>query len=211
MFILDHDSIAHYDIEAAYEFVLHWRRFYKNEITAYGTNNIISYIEELNLGNDLTEDNVKKLLRWKDPHSLTEKIMSGVNRGTRNSKVYSVLNNLDAINKFRNDIIDEPNFRNIVDEIFPNGTVFSIYLFHIAQPDVFPIADQNVFRTFDLHNNNAPIEFWEKYPLYKVYFNNIFNMCNFIVNDRTALVENRKKVDEALFEFGKFIKKYYKE
>jgi hypothetical protein len=77
MFILDKSKFWDSDLRNAKEFVKFWSKYYSYEIKAIKSGDSISYINELNLKNDLTEQNVKRLLRWKDPRMLTEKILSG--------------------------------------------------------------------------------------------------------------------------------------
>ncbi len=66
MFILDKSKFVDFDLTNAEQFVNLWSNYY--EYTLKDEN---VYIKELNIKNDLTEDNVKKLLRWKDPRWLS--------------------------------------------------------------------------------------------------------------------------------------------
>jgi hypothetical protein len=70
-----------------------------NKIKAFDSNEVIDYFNELNLDNDLSEQNIKRLLRWKDPRMLTEKILSGPNTGKENEKVLKVIHKRECINK----------------------------------------------------------------------------------------------------------------
>jgi hypothetical protein len=153
MFILDKSKFWDSDLRNAKEFVKFWSKYYSYKIKAIKSGDSISYINELNLKNDLTEQNVKRLLRWKDPRMLTEKILSGPNSGDENYRVKRILNKLRDINDFRNGRIGEKSFLKIVENIFPNGLIWSVFLFHIARPYEFPIADQNVFQAFSIQNN----------------------------------------------------------
>ncbi len=89
MFILDIKQFEEFDLNRAKQFVNYWSKHYShNTIKAIGSNEDIHYINELNLGNNLTEQNIKRLLRWKDPRMLTEKKLSDPNKGKENEKNY---------------------------------------------------------------------------------------------------------------------------
>ena len=109
----------------------------------------------------MTDQNIKRLLRWKDHRRLTEKILSGPNEGKENKKVLSVIKKTDSINKFRQGKINEKEFKIETEKIFPSGFVWQIFLFHITRPFEYPIADQNVFRTFSTQKHTAIPEDWE--------------------------------------------------
>jgi hypothetical protein len=204
MFVLDTNLFGDDNLGNAQVFVERWSRCYSDNVKVYNNNEIISYVNELNLDNNLTEENVKRLLRWKDPRQLTEIILTGPNRGQPNEKVFRVLEQLVEINQFRSEQLAEDRFREMVAEIFPNGFIWQVFLFHIAKPCVFPIADQNVFRAFNkIMNNNVDI--WEQYINgYRVFFFGLATAADKNINDVSAL----KCVDNALFEFGKFLRKY---
>lgn len=151
MFILNVNQFGEFDLTRAKQFVDYWSKQYSyNSVKAFGSNEVkvIDYIDELNLGNNLSEQNVKRLLRWKDPRMLTEEILSGPNKGKKNKKVLKVIKKREQINKFRGGEICVNNFKNETEKIFPNGLVWPIFLFHIARPFKYPIADKNVFRAF---------------------------------------------------------------
>lgn len=187
------------------DFTRFWSKYYKYVVKDENGKDDISYIEELNLNNNLTEQNIKRLLRWKDPHMLTEKIQSGKKKGSNNKKVEEVLENFENINNFRVGKISKDDFKRITESIFKTGVVWRIFLFHIARPHEYPIADQNVFRAFFVLNDNKkdPTKAdWDDYIKYKEFFFKIVELAKF------NSVNEMKKVDDALFEFGKFLKKY---
>ncbi|MHC4425155.1 MAG: hypothetical protein ACYSYV_03555 [Planctomycetota bacterium] len=168
-------------------------------------------MKELNLCNDLTCDNVAKLLRWKDPRMLTE--ANPLNPS--NPRVKSVLQKVDDINSFRWSENNETKFWNIVRGIFPNGFIWPVFLFHIARPYEFPIGDRNVFLSFSILTNNEIPKDLEGYKNYKAFFFNISKSAGFIKTSPTGnesnicvIVAALKKVDDALFVFGKFLNAY---
>jgi len=218
MFILDKNKFGDSDLRNAKEFIEFWNNYYHYEVKVLKSKDNISYIDELNLRNDLTEQNVKRLLRWKDHRWLTEEILSGPNKGAENDKVISVLKKLESLNGFRHGRNDENSFLEIVKEIFPTGLIWGVFLFHIARPYQFPIADQNVFQAFSIQTNNKipeDWEDWEGYKEYKKFFFKVAKSAGIIdrqpkgnENNLRDIVWALKEVDKALFVFGKFLSDY---
>ena len=83
MYILNNNQIKEYNLRKAKRFVEFWQEKYSyTPVRVYGSKNkYINYIEELNINHKLTNDNIKRLLRWKDKRWLTDKIISGPNKG----------------------------------------------------------------------------------------------------------------------------------
>ncbi len=222
MFILDKNKFGDFDLENVGEFIEFWSYYYK-DTTKDETGKIISYIEELNLNNDLTRQNVIRLLRWKDPLRLTEKIGE---EKKDNRKVLRVLENLNNLNDFRDKKTSENGFEKVVTDIFPNGTVWPVFLFHIARPYEYPIADKNVCCAFSILSPQNPEEkiseydwesYWKNYRKYKDFFFSIAKSAGIIIhepkgdeNNIFEIVTGLKKVDDALFAFGKFLYEYDK-
>ena len=215
MFILDESKFGDSDLTNAREFVEFWGKYYSYAVKIFRSEDSISYINELNIGNDLSEQNVKRLLRWKDPRMLTEEILSGPNKGKMNRRVKRVLDRLRSLNDFRNGRIDENAFLRVAANIFPNGLIWSVFLFHIARPYEFPMADQNVFRGFSIQTNGRIPEDWGGYKEYKDFFFDIAKSAGIIKrqpkgneSNISEIVPALKKVDDALFTFGRFLKIY---
>jgi hypothetical protein len=174
MFIPDLADITEFDLRRAQAFVDYWSQFYNYRVPVFRTpNEEINYFSELNVRNALTEENVRRLLRWKDPRLLTECILSGPNEGQENPRVVRVLNNLGTINQFRNDEITDDAMRHSAAQVFPYGIVWRAFLLHIAKPHSYPIADQNVFRTCSLHTGLQVEDTWETYAAYCAYYRSI--------------------------------------
>lgn len=208
MFVLNVKQFGDNGFANAQQFVEYWdqcyNRLYPSKVKVYNNNEKILYIHELNLDNDLTTENFKRLLRWKDPHRLTEVILSGPNKGQPNERVNRALNEINRINQFRRHQINEDQFWKAVQNVFPNGFVWGVFLFHIARPQEFPIADQNVFLAFAKIRGNH-VGTWEQYiNWYKPFF---FEVAEAAHIDRQN-VEDLKRADNALFAFGKFLKTY---
>lgn len=214
MFILDKSKFGDCDLTNAKEFVEFWNKESKEDNTKVfnETDKIISYINELNLNNDLTEENVKRLLRWKDHYMLTEKIRSGPNAGNDNDRVMRVLKELKSLNDFRHGRIPETDFLKKVKDIYPNGFVWQVFLFHIARPKEYPIADQNVFRVFHILTKEKTPEYWDGYNSYKEFFFEIAAKAGIRQeneNNFSIYVSRLKEVDNALFAYGIFLESYY--
>lgn len=218
MFILNKKQLGKFDLSKAKQFVDYWGKPYSfGSVKDYNTGKVIDYIEELNLGNRLSEQNIKRLLRWKDYHRLTEKILSGPNKRKDNIKVLKVLKEQKSINRFRQGDIRVEEFKITTEKIFPNGFVWQIFLFHIARPFEFPIADRNVFRAFSIHKNTMIPKDWAGYKDFMDYFFQIAIFAG-IIRKKPAgnelglkeIVKELKRLDNALVAFGQFLNSYRK-
>ena len=193
----------------ASRFVEFWSQFYDDSITVFESDEKIDYLAELNLGKDLTDENVRRLLRWKDETYLTQRILSGPNKGIDNPRVIRVLGHLGSINQFRNDKITEDDARSIVGQVFPNGPIWQAFLLHIAKPHEYPIADKNVFRACSLHTGVQIAENWGGYGSYRDYFGGIAATMG--ISRTIDSVPHLKRIDNALMVFGQFLRSYYRE
>ena len=134
-------------------------------------------------------------------------------------KFYKVLERRDDINKFRESSIGTgiDDFKRVTKEIFPVGFVWPIFLFHIARPHEFPIADRNVFKSYSLHKQAKIPENWTEYENYIDYFFQVAIAAN-IVSEKPrgdesnliGIVKELKRVDNALVAFGQFVYSYEK-
>jgi hypothetical protein len=218
LFTLNQSNIANFDLQNAKDFVESWRRYYRADTVevldseqiegGLQSRQIIDYFKELNVGADLSEENIRRLLRWKDRRLLTQTILSGKNKGKSNPKVNRVLENIVGINQFRNGRIGEDEMRTLAAKIFPKGNVWQFYLLHIAQPHIYPIADVNVFAACALHTRltlSKPYS-WQDYQGYKVYFGKIAQELG--IPFATSNIRKLKEIDNALVAFGQFLIKY---
>ena len=218
MFILNKKQLGKFDLSKAKQFVDYWGKPYSfGSVKDYNTGKVIDYIEELNLGNRLSEQNIKRMLRWKDRRRLTEEILSGPNKGKDNIKVLKVLKEQKSINRFRQGDIRVEEFKITTEKIFPNGFVWQIFLFHIARPFEFPIADRNVFRAFSIHKNTMIPKDWTGYKDFMDYFFQIAIFAGIIRKkpagnelDLKEIVKELKRVDNALVAFSQFLNSYRK-
>ena len=197
MFIPDQKGFGDNTTENLESFVSYWSQFYietPNDIY----DKPINYLAELNFNENLTEENVQKLLRWKSPRHLTR-----INKdGKENSKVRKAISGINTINKFRNNQITDRDFLCFTGDVFPNGFVYRAFLFHIARPVEYPIWDQHVARVHAHLTNRENTVDWSHYESYRSWFANL----------KTALksedMAKTKRIDDALMAFGQFLAKY---
>ena len=211
----ERDAIEDFRSERVGDFVRYWSEFYKYDVKIFGSNSkSIDYFRELNIRDneslcDLTKENIQRLLRWKDPHILTQVIMTGPHRGKDNPRVKRVLDRLDDINRFRRGEVEESDVCALADSIFSSGIVFRVFLLHIAKPHMYPIADQHVFRAYGLDAkkpDNWKPDSWTEYNEYRGHFHRIADAIG--IQRTIGNIENLKKIDNALWAFGKFLKSY---
>ena len=74
-------DVEKFDLAKASEFVEFWSQFYDYRVTVFGSKQEIDYFSELNTGNDLTAENVRRPLRWKDEMMLSERHFLGRIKG----------------------------------------------------------------------------------------------------------------------------------
>ena len=118
MYTLNEKGVRIFDASKAREFICFWERFYRYRVQVLGGRSDIDYFSELNLGGNLTPQNLKRLLRWKDPHHLTDKVLSGPNKGKANKMVEAALDSLNVLNRFRRDAISETETLTTLSNVF---------------------------------------------------------------------------------------------
>jgi len=201
MYVLNRDAFRGVDTNRVVRFVECWERYYKSCDHEYFT--------ELNIGNDLTEENISRLLRWKDPRMLTHPRKAD---GESNPRVTRVLEQIVSLNAFRKGTVSTDEFQEITQSIFPNGIIWQLFLFHVARPVDWPIADQNVFRSYSVLFNAAVPDSITAFGSYSKTFQELaakFRRCAEINdNDQALVVRTNKRLDNALFAFGQFLATY---
>jgi hypothetical protein len=118
MYAIALDQVAEFNLQNARAFVEFWSRYYSDGMKVLDADEKICYVRELILTNDLTEENVCRLLRWKDPRLLTHRILSGPNKGQDNPRVAKVLATLGLINQFRNGQTTEEDMGSAAERVF---------------------------------------------------------------------------------------------
>jgi hypothetical protein len=196
-------------------FVECWERYYQDRRVTYRESDLpINYMQELNVAGLLSDDNLVHLLRWKDPRLLTHPLVSENRRGTENPRVKRVLAERTAINDFRQQRMSTEDFAEVMARVFPSdGIVYRLFLFHIARPLDWPIADQNVFRAFaamyDMGVPETIEEFQEEYiKRFDRLASRLRSKLRVDQADRLAVLTVNKRLDSALMMFGKFLSRY---
>ena len=87
MFILNVKQFGEFDFTRAKQFVDYWRKQYSaDSVKAFDSDEVIDYIDELNLGNNLSEQNVKRLLLGKILECLQRKYYLVQEKGVKTKK-----------------------------------------------------------------------------------------------------------------------------
>lgn len=156
MFILDPHGFRDCALGNAAHFVQYWRQFYRGGVTVFHSKEHIDYSAEMAPSQSLTAENVRRMLRWKDPKFLTEDIVSGPNKGQKNPKVAKIVNDLSRLNAFREGRCDEETFLAWASMMFPSSGlwVWRVFLVHLARPFEYPIVDQHVLRVYGHHTGD---------------------------------------------------------
>jgi len=163
------------------EFVAFWSRqyTYDNE-----------HLYDENIGKELTEDRIWKLFLWKNGKPLSEKKRISVKQNFIDEK-----------------IVFPPDLDNIFLEIYlnrPGGAIWRIFWLHCNYPKKYPIYDQHVHRTM------ASMKKWKELEI--PYYNKSKVDCYisyYLPFWREFSDLPPKKVDEALWIYGKFLKSGY--
>jgi hypothetical protein len=205
MFIFTQEQLLSPSLDNLHEFVACWEKFYNYAPTDSEGIYLIDYISELSIGNNLTNEHIISLLRWKSPRHLTHQTRDG----TRNPKVDAVVSIAKNINEFRNNKITCKEFFSISQRVFQSGYVYRAFLFHIARPFEYPIWDQHVARVHSLLTNRENSEDWEHYRNYRNWF---YGLCQAMGVVRTkqneANLRKIKRIDSALMAYGQFLSSY---
>ena len=67
MYTLNLADVAKFDLSKARDFVDFWNRYHTDSTTVFESKDKIDYFSELNIGNDLTEENLRQHARSERP------------------------------------------------------------------------------------------------------------------------------------------------
>jgi len=144
------------------------------------------YLYNENIGKDLTKDRILKLFEWKNGTTLsTKKFKSVMENYVNDTTVFP----------------SEPNKDFVKKELHKSGgTIWRIFWIHCHYPNIFPIYDQHVHRAM------AHLQGWTELEIPKsnkkkveIYLEKYLDFYN---NFKGL---PHKKVDEALWAYGKFL------
>lgn len=168
------------------EFVDFWSSFYDYLLEGYYTPIIGK--------KRFSDEDLVKLFEWKNGSKLAQK---------KKKVLTSIIAKIDQINALKASFCLDTFLEEFK---FVKGAIWKIYLLHVIQPDKFPIFDQHVYRAYlfiskdqraEIPNNNRRKE--------DVYFSEYVSFFNGLSGSGIS----KKKLDEALWAFGKFLKTPY--
>lgn len=168
------------------EFVNFWSNNYN-----YGYEEIYHTLITSSTNRSYTESEVLNLFTWKNGRNLSDKKNKSVwNNYINDDTVYPEIPSLDFVKK---------------QLLKPGGTIWRIFWLHCKYPNEFPIYDQHVHRAMAKIKGYNNLEI-PKYNANKVdiYINEYLDFYNEFEGI------NKKRVDEALWAFGKFLSLGYK-
>ena len=113
---------------------------------------------------------------------------------------------LQEINNLRN---NQTTDFGIIKDIFPKvSDIWLITLAHLINPSCFPVFDQHVYRAYKFmtYNTIEMPEYDKEKERVKLYLDKYLPFFDSLTSSDTTV--SRKKLDEALWGFGKFIGKY---
>ena len=160
------------------EFIDFWSRQY-----SYNK----EYLYDVNIGNELTEERIWNLFLWKNGRPLSQK------------KRISVRQNFIDEKKIEKILIPDSFLTTYLNR--PGGAIWRIFWLHCNHPGKYPIYDQHVHRAMAKINGwkNLEIPYYNKKKV-ETYVNQYLPFW-----DR-FLEFSPKRVDEALWVYGKFLK-----
>ena len=136
---------------------------------------------------------IEDMFKWKNNMTLS---------GKKNVTVSLVINNLKLVNRLKKNF----NMDLFSKTFLRMGAIWKIFLLHAIQPSEFPIYDQHVYRAFKFIKNKTTEEIPASNKLkFQIYIDDYLPFFKMIKSTTTYTDKN---IDEALWAFGKMIKKY---
>lgn len=172
-------------------FVCFWSQYYKDPNEKTYSTAIIKRQFSLN--------DIEHLFKWKNGMSLSKLKKKSINKLQEKLTIVNELKTHFDIEKFN------LQFKDL-------SPIWKIFLLHIISPLKYPMFDQHVCRGYYFITCNKA---WKKPAENKdkenVYFDQYIDFFNKLSDDigMSKTISERKKVDEALWEFGKFLKSPY--
>jgi len=168
------------------EFVLFWSCFY---------NYPLEKLYNKNIGKEqFSESDLAKLFKWKNGRNLSQK---------KQKLLQAIVDKLEIINRLKKEFCIESFLKEFK---IVKGTIWKIFLLHIICPAKYPIFDQHVCRAFYFISQNKKQEIpIRKADIEKLYFQQYMAFFNNLLKYGIT----QKKLDEALWSFGKFLKTSY--
>jgi hypothetical protein len=176
------------------EFIQFWQRYYND-----GKYPEKEYLFHLKKDCRLMPEDLLYLLEWKNGKPLSKKKQLIYENAKKN---LDGLMKYRKLEKFKADYLSE--LYSLVSEIVRTGLIWRIFLMHVARPDVFPLFDQHVYRTYFFLKNGEITDKTlteDDMKLYQEYYSYVTKL-----GDETSL--GLRTIDKAFFAFGKFLKEH---
>jgi len=140
------------------------------------------------------ESDIKQFYIWKNGMKLSKQKQKSVDS--------KIINRLDIINEFK--LQSDFDVQVFGQEFKDLSAVWKIFLLHIIKPNKYPIYDQHIHRAYlFIHNQNyLAVDKLSDKKKERFYFEEYLKFINKQKNDNDI---NLKKLDEALFTFGRFL------
>lgn len=171
------------------EFVTCWSRLYD-----YDQLYQEAFYNKHIYNNPLTKDDITELFIWKNGMPLS--VLKGESLNKK------ILPKLDLINQYRNESVDFETIQTTFNNL---SAIWLIFVAHIISPRKYPIFDQHVYRAFIFLRDKVITRISEndkiKLRIYQDEYLPFFN--RYLVH-----IDNHKKLDEAMWSFGRFLSLY---
>jgi len=172
-------------------FINYWEKFYDERYKEDYFEIITKPVWEIS--------DIDRLFKWKNNMGKKEKKLGK----TKRIYVEKVVANLDWVNENRHKI-SYPDFVNRFKKL---GPIWSITLLHAMEPLSYPIYDQHVHRAYCFLEGKELEELKTK-DVYTRYQNEYLLFFKTFTFDVVKEYAQMKKVDNALWAFGKYLKQY---
>jgi hypothetical protein len=175
-----------FDSEISFEeFVSYWSRFYIYPLDYLYTERIAK--------KQFTSDDVTKLFIWKNARVFSQRKQLTLDKINSKLGIVNELKRNFSLDTFSEEFVDI-------------SAIWKLYLLHIIVPQRFPIFDQHVCRAYNFVVQNEIKEIPSANSSKEgLYFESYVPFFNDVASEDIS----RKKMDEALWTFGKFLKTDY--
>lgn len=142
-----------------------------------------------------SNDDIKRLFEWKNGMKLNGHI-------PKEASVNNVLSKLDIVNHLKTEF-DLTEFNSNFNGM---AAIWKLFLLHIIRPSEYPIFDQHVYRAHYFIVNKEIKEIKESNKFKEEYYFSTYVPYYHSLSSQEA---DLRKIDKALWSFGKFLKSHY--
>ncbi|MDQ0156532.1 hypothetical protein [Robertmurraya andreesenii] len=175
------------------QFIEYWAELYNYDPKHPLCNKL--YDENI-IKEEYSEKDIFALYAWKNGMALSKKKAEAVKQ---------IVLNLDRINELK-----KSNQTDLYSSLYfiPDG-VWKLFLLHIINPAYYPIFDQHTYRAYQYIKSDMILEMpKDKSIMIKFYLNDYIPFIHEYIQDSDYDLRrmNIRKMDKALFAFGRFLK-----